>query len=108
MSVRKAINFDLDTKALKEFYPGKDYRAAYGEIKAFMEILTLTMKSKLYKQIKNLKRLDDASATNGSDNEDIESNERLKEFKQLFSGFAVKEIPKKEDLDYIRIKRYVK
>lgn len=37
MSVRKAINFDLDTKALKEFYPGKDYRAAYGEIKNFME-----------------------------------------------------------------------
>lgn len=35
--VRKAINFDLDTKALKEFYPGKDYRAAYGEIKNFME-----------------------------------------------------------------------
>lgn len=35
--VRKAINFDLDTRALKEFYPGKDYRAAYGEIKAFME-----------------------------------------------------------------------
>ena len=37
ISVRKAINFDLDTKALKEFYPGKDYRAAYGEIKNFME-----------------------------------------------------------------------
>jgi len=35
--IRRAINFDLDTKALKEFYPGKDYRAAYGEIKAFME-----------------------------------------------------------------------
>ena len=35
--VRKAINFDLDTKALKKFYPGKDYRAAYGEIKNFME-----------------------------------------------------------------------
>jgi hypothetical protein len=45
---------------------------------------------------------------NGSDNEDIENDERLKEFKRLFSGFAVKEIPKKEDLDYIRIKRYVK
>ena len=35
--IRRAINFDLDTKALKEFYPGKDYRAAYGEIKNFME-----------------------------------------------------------------------
>lgn len=45
---------------------------------------------------------------NGSDNEDIENDERLKEFKQLFSGFAVKEIPKKEDLDYIRIKRCIK
>lgn len=45
---------------------------------------------------------------NGSDNEDIENDERLKEFKRLFSGFVVKEIPKKEDLDYIRIKRYVK
>ena len=45
---------------------------------------------------------------NGSDNGDIESNERLKEFKRLFSGFVVKEIPKKEDLDYIRIKRCIK
>ena len=62
----------------------------------------------ILKELKNLKRLDDASATNGSDNGDIESNERLKEFKRLFSGFVVKEIPKKEDLDYIRIKRYVK
>lgn len=32
---------------------------------------------------------------------DIENNERIKEFKQLFSGFAVKEIPKKEDLNDI-------
>jgi hypothetical protein len=45
---------------------------------------------------------------NGSDNEDIENDERLKEFKRLFSGFAVKEIPKKGDLDYIRIKRCIK
>lgn len=45
---------------------------------------------------------------NGSDNEDIENDERLKEFKRLFSGFAVKEIPKEEDLDYIRIKRCIK
>ncbi|MBR1421845.1 MAG: hypothetical protein IJ571_00170 [Ruminococcus sp.] len=32
----KAINFDLDTNALKEFYPGKDYRQAYKDIKSFM------------------------------------------------------------------------
>ena len=37
MNARKFINFDLDTKALKEFYPGKDYRAAYSKIKVFME-----------------------------------------------------------------------
>ena len=32
----KAINFDLDTNALKKYYPGKDYRKAYSDIKAFM------------------------------------------------------------------------
>ena len=37
MNARKFINFDLDTKALKEFYPSKDYRAAYSKIKVFME-----------------------------------------------------------------------
>lgn len=34
---RKAINFDLDTKALKKYYPGKNYRDAYSDIKKFME-----------------------------------------------------------------------
>lgn len=37
MNARKFINFDLDTKALKEFYPSEDYRAAYSKIKVFME-----------------------------------------------------------------------
>lgn len=32
----KAINFDLDTKALKVYYPGKSYRQAYKDIKKFM------------------------------------------------------------------------
>ena len=32
----KAINFDLDTNALKEIYPGKDYKQAYRDIKSFM------------------------------------------------------------------------
>lgn len=34
---KKAINFDLDTKALKKYYPGKNYRHAYTDIKKFME-----------------------------------------------------------------------
>jgi virulence-associated protein VapD len=34
---RKAINFDLDTKSLKTYYPGKNYRKAYSDIKVFME-----------------------------------------------------------------------
>lgn len=34
---RKAINFDLDTKVLKKYYPGKNYRDAYSDIKRFME-----------------------------------------------------------------------
>lgn len=34
---RKAINFDLDTNALKEHYPGKNYRDAYSDIKDFMQ-----------------------------------------------------------------------
>jgi virulence-associated protein VapD len=35
---RKAINFDLDTKALKQFYPDtKHWRKAYRDIKKFMQ-----------------------------------------------------------------------
>lgn len=34
---RKAINFDLGTNALKEHYPGKNYRDAYSAIKRYME-----------------------------------------------------------------------
>ncbi len=33
---QKAINFDLDTNALKEYYPKKDYHQAYDDIKKFM------------------------------------------------------------------------
>ena len=65
----------------------------------------------LFEKVKDFKRLDNINVTNNNEevlSDDIENNERIKEFKQLFSGFAVKEIPKKEDLDYIRIKRYVK
>ena len=32
----KAVNFDLDTKALKIYYPGKHYRQAYRDIRKFM------------------------------------------------------------------------
>lgn len=65
----------------------------------------------LFEKVKDFKRLDNINVTNNNEevlSDDIENNERVKEFKRLFSGFAVKEIPKKEDLDYIRIKRYVK
>ena len=65
----------------------------------------------LFEKVKDFKRLDNINVTNNNEevlSDDIENNERIKEFKQLFSGFVVKEIPKKEDLDYIRIKRYVK
>ncbi|MCM1333741.1 MAG: hypothetical protein NC084_07160 [Bacteroides sp.] len=34
---RKAVNFDLGTNALKEHYPGDNYRDAYSDIKKFME-----------------------------------------------------------------------
>lgn len=34
---RKALNFDLDTKALKKYYGKKNYRQAYTDIKSFME-----------------------------------------------------------------------
>lgn len=33
----RTINFDLDTKALKQYYPGKSYRKAYKDIKAYMQ-----------------------------------------------------------------------
>lgn len=33
----KAINFDLDTNALKLYYPGKEYNKAYYDIRRFME-----------------------------------------------------------------------
>lgn len=32
---RKAINFDLDTHKLRALYPGKDYRAAYYDLRRF-------------------------------------------------------------------------
>lgn len=32
----KAINFDLDTKALKMYYPDKSWRKAYSDIKQFL------------------------------------------------------------------------
>jgi len=32
---RKAINFDLDTHGLKQYYPGKDYRTAYYDLRRF-------------------------------------------------------------------------
>lgn len=31
----KALNFDLDTHHLQEFYPGKNYRKAYEDLKRF-------------------------------------------------------------------------
>lgn len=36
MKSRKAINFDLDTANLKKYYPQKNYRQAYRDIKDFM------------------------------------------------------------------------
>ena len=33
----KAINFDLDTKKLKLYYPNSNYRQAYRDIKKFLE-----------------------------------------------------------------------
>ena len=65
----------------------------------------------LFEKVKNFKRLDSVNIMNNNEevlNDDIENNERVKEFKQLFSGFIVKEIPQKEDLNNLRIKRYVK
>lgn len=65
----------------------------------------------LFEKVKNFKRLDSVNITNNNEevlNDDIENNERVKEFKQLFSGFNLKEIPQKEDLNNLRIKRYVK
>ena len=31
----KALNFDLDTHQLKEYYPGADYRQAYDDLRRF-------------------------------------------------------------------------
>lgn len=33
----KAINFDLDTHQLKEYYPGANYRQAYDDLRKFFE-----------------------------------------------------------------------
>lgn len=35
--VKRAINFDLDTKALKEHYPGKNWRKAYKDVGNFLK-----------------------------------------------------------------------
>lgn len=34
---RKGINFDLDTKKVKQYYPGNDWHNAYFEIRAYFE-----------------------------------------------------------------------
>jgi len=34
--MRKSLNFDLDTKKLKEHYPNKNYIEAYNDIKKFL------------------------------------------------------------------------
>jgi len=34
--MRKSLNFDLDTKKLKEYYPNKNYTEAYNDIKKFL------------------------------------------------------------------------
>lgn len=34
--MRKSINFDLSTEALKKHYPSKHYRNGYGDIKKFL------------------------------------------------------------------------
>lgn len=39
----KAINFDLDTKKLKEYYPSKHWRKAYGDLKKFFKKQTLNI-----------------------------------------------------------------
>ena len=60
--IRRAINFDLDTKALKEFsIQAKIIAQHTARLRILWKIMVLTMKSKLYKRIKNLKRLDDAN-----------------------------------------------
>jgi len=35
---RKAIHFDLDTHCLKRLYPGRDYRAAYYDLRRFFAV----------------------------------------------------------------------
>lgn len=34
--MKKSLNFDLDTKKLKELYPNKSYTQAYNDIKRFL------------------------------------------------------------------------
>jgi len=34
--MRKSLNFDLDTKKLKEYYPNNNYTEAYNDIKKFL------------------------------------------------------------------------
>jgi len=34
--MRKSLNFDLNTKKLKEYYPNKNYTEAYNDIKKFL------------------------------------------------------------------------
>ena len=36
METRKQVSFDLDTKALEEYYPDKNWRKAYDVIKKYM------------------------------------------------------------------------
>lgn len=35
--MKKALNFDLDTKKLKQYYPEKDWHRGYDEIRKFLE-----------------------------------------------------------------------
>lgn len=65
---KKEIAFDLDTKMLQRYYPGRDWRAAYKDIRRFMSendfewrqgSVYVSQKSKTFFDVNNM--LDDLS-----------------------------------------------
>ena len=50
---RKAINFDLSENLLKKYYPSKNYRNSWREIKKFLEKVILFIVSILDMYLEN-------------------------------------------------------
>lgn len=90
--MRKAINFDLSTKALKEYYPGKHYRNGYRDIEKFL--LNNGFKHRQWSGYVSTKSIADYEIGKIID----EMNKELPWLKKCVNHFDVTEVGKQYDM----------